>query len=605
MARVIDAVIRLRDQFSGVLKNVNGNLSQFQRQMNYVSRNIGSAGKGISKVGKSLTTDITLPIIGIGTAAAKMAMDFQDGMAKISTVADTTKAPIDKLGSQIIQLSNVTGQAASDIQEGLYDAISAGVDTAKAMDFMTVAVKAAKGGFTDTKTSVDGLTTTLNAYGLATDKAASIANQMMVAQNLGKTTFGEMAASIGNVVPTAASLGVKTNELFSSLASLTANGIKTSEAVTGLKAAFSNVVKPSDQAAKMAQQLGLNFSAAHLQSVGWGKFLEEVKQKTGGNTEKMAQLFGSVEALNSVLTLTSDNGMGIFNESLKQMRSGTNFVDDAFNKVTNTSGAKFRESINKLKNAGIQLGNSLSPVISKLSDYISKVAGALSKLTPQQTETIVKFAMIAAAAGPVVWAFGGIMTTVSSTIATFNKVSKAVSAAGGIIGFLGSPAGWVMIAIAAIVALIAVGVLLYQNWDRIKQTASDIWVSIKNTFISGVNYVIDLLNKLRGVIGMPMIARVGLDVSHNTTANGMRAGRNALGTNYWGGGETWVGEHGPEKITLPKGTKIQDHQSSIKSGAKITIGKIADTVIIREESDIDKLADALVRRLDEVAPNMA
>ena len=98
---------------------------------------------------------------------------------------------------------------------------------------------------------------------------------MLLAQNFGKTSFGEMAQSMGNVIPIAAQLNVSTQELFGSIAVLTKNGIRTSEAITGLKAAYSNILKPSSEAAKLAQSLGLEFNAAHLKSVGWVKFLEE------------------------------------------------------------------------------------------------------------------------------------------------------------------------------------------------------------------------------------------------------------------------------------------------------------------------------------------
>ncbi len=79
-----------------------------------------------------------------------------------------------------------------ELNESLYQAISGSVDTAKAVDFLDVAVKAAKGGFTETSTAVDGLTTVLNSYGLEADKATDISNQMLITQNLGKTTSGNL-----------------------------------------------------------------------------------------------------------------------------------------------------------------------------------------------------------------------------------------------------------------------------------------------------------------------------------------------------------------------------------------------------------------------------
>ena len=97
----------------------------------------------------------------------------------------------------------------------LYQAISAGIDTANSVDFVGTAIKAAKGGFTDATIAVDGLTTVLNAYGKKASEATNISDQMLVAQNFGKTSFGEMASTMGQVIPIASSLNVATEDLFS------------------------------------------------------------------------------------------------------------------------------------------------------------------------------------------------------------------------------------------------------------------------------------------------------------------------------------------------------------------------------------------------------
>ena len=83
---------------------------------------------------------------------------------------------------------------------------------------------------------------------------------MLQTQNYGKTTFGELASSIGQVTPVANSLNVSTDELFSSIAILTKNGINTSSAITGLKAAYSNILKPTADASKTAKQLGIDLA---------------------------------------------------------------------------------------------------------------------------------------------------------------------------------------------------------------------------------------------------------------------------------------------------------------------------------------------------------
>lgn len=457
-------------------------------------------GKKVSDVGKSLTKKVTTPILTAGTAAVKFAIDFENGMAKVATIADTSKVSLDSLRKGLLELSNQTGISVNELTEAEYQAISAGVDTANSVKFLEAAVKAAKGGFTDTATAVDALSTVLNAYGLKASETKRITDEMMVAQNYGKTTFGEMARSIGNVIPIAAALNVSTKELFASLAVLTKNGIQTSEAVTGLKAALSNIMKPSSEASKLAKQLGLDFSAAHLQSVGWAKFLEEVKEKTGGAADKMAILFGSVEALNAV-TVLAGKGAQDFSTALEMMANAAGTTDKAFEQVTNTTGAKLNKALNKLKNSAIQFGDALALMVQRLADILSMLADKFNALTPAQQQLIIQFAAVAAAIGPVILVVGKLITAVGTISTAFSTLSGAMAAAGGASGAVGAAisalTGPIGIAVAAIVGLTAVGIILYKNWDTIKQKGAELKYNLIDTFNNMKTRVIESWNNLK------------------------------------------------------------------------------------------------------------
>lgn len=244
-----------------------------------------SVGAKIGKVAVTTVTAVSAIAAAMGKKAIDAALEYENSLAKVATIADTVAVPLAEISKGILEASKKTGVAATEINEAMYQAISAGADSADALGLVETALKAAKGGFTDSTTAIDGLTSTLNAYNLETNDADRIANQFLVTQNKGKTTFGELAENIGNVAPTAKAAGVASGDLMASLTALTANGINTSSAVTGMKAALPDVIKPSSEAAKMAKKLGLNFSAAHLNSVGWGQFLEEIREKTGGDIE--------------------------------------------------------------------------------------------------------------------------------------------------------------------------------------------------------------------------------------------------------------------------------------------------------------------------------
>lgn len=335
---------------------------------------IGSAATAMAKTSLAAIGGMVTAISGASVAAYKFGTEYETSAAKVSTIADTSKISMENLGKAVMQLSTDTGESAAGLNEALYSAISAGADTASAVDLVGVAVKAARGGFTDTETAVDGLTSALNAYGMETTDAEGLANKFLVTQNLGKTTFGELASSIGGVAPTAHAAGVSIDELLSGVASLTANGVGTSEAMTGIKAALSNVIKPSSEAAKMAEQLGLDFSTAALQSKGFAGFLDDVKTATGGNMDQMAKLFGSVEALNTVLTLTSDQGGELMNKTLDEMSTNTTALDDAYEAMSNTAQVHVQKIGNSFKNLGIQIYQDNKGPVAEFTGLLSDAA---------------------------------------------------------------------------------------------------------------------------------------------------------------------------------------------------------------------------------------
>ena len=463
MGRVISTAIQFIDGFTKPSKEVIKSMNKMADHIRRNAREIQNAGKAISSVGLTMTKAITLPIAGVATAALKMGNDFETAMAKVSTIADTASTPITALKRQVIDLSNAVGIGVADIAEAQYQAISAGVDTAASVDFVGVAVKAAKGGFTDTTTAVDGLTTVLNAYGLEAERAKAISDQMLAAQNFGKTSFGEMASSMGKVIPIASSLNVSTEELFGSVAVLTKNGIATSEAVTGLKAAYSNILKSTADARKAAKQLGLDFSSAHLQSVGWAEFLDEIREKTGGNAEMMAKLFGSTEALNSV-TVLAGKGSTDFAKALELMGKSGGMTEEAYKKML-TPTERMSISLNKIKNSLIQFGAALTPAFDRVAGIVGRVGDKLNHLSEGQVNAIVKFAAIAAAVGPAVLMFGKMVTMVGTVQKTGAGAIKLFTKFGGVMGLLTSPAA---VVIGVLVGIALAAVLMIRNWEQVR-----------------------------------------------------------------------------------------------------------------------------------------
>ncbi|NYC04382.1 hypothetical protein BCM20_004337 [Clostridium beijerinckii] len=182
-----------------------------------------------------------------------------------------------------------------------------------------------------------------------------------------------------------------------------------------------------------------------------GKVLRRSK-KTNGNTEELYQLFGSVEAVNTVLTMTSDQGMNLFQQSMDQMTTNTTALDDAFTKVDETAGNKMRKNFNELKNASIELGDALAPVMEEVTSVIGGLTSTLEGMDKGTVTTIADVVMFSTALGGVLKVVGGVADGVGTVINVASKLSGAlgtatvatetVAEAGAVAGGVGGATGF-------------------------------------------------------------------------------------------------------------------------------------------------------------------
>ena len=162
--------------------------------------------------------------MGVGTAVAKMQMDFEGSMAKISTLL-SDGVNMEKFSNDIIRLSNETGQSVSELSESIYNSLSSGVDESGVLEFVEKANKLATTGYTSVESAVDILTTTLNSYGLELSEVDRISDVLIQTQNKGKVTINELSASMSKIIPTASANGVVLEQLATGYSLMTSKGI--------------------------------------------------------------------------------------------------------------------------------------------------------------------------------------------------------------------------------------------------------------------------------------------------------------------------------------------------------------------------------------------
>lgn len=475
-------------RFKSSLKSAGADLARFADSSESVSTRIGSLGSAFKTAGASLSVGLTVPLVGAGAAMAKFAGDFEESSNKVSTIADTSAVSMEELNKGVLNISNATGESASALNEALYQTLSATNDTANSLEYLEIASKAAGGGFTTTETAVDGLTSVMNAYGMKGKEAMQkVSDMMLQTQNAGKTTFGELSQSLYNVIPTAAGLGVKFEDVSAAMATITSQGTPTSVATTQLRQLFVELSKAGGDTSKAFKKVsGKSFKEFIAEGGNVQDALKLMEKAAKNNGVELKDMFGSVEAGNAAMQLTG-NGAKKFKESLEQMENSAGATEEAFDKMDKGMNDGIGDMLNSLRNLAISFGQLLAPTINVLVGYIQNLIEWLQGLDENQKKMIVTVGLVVAAIGPALLVLGNLAGSIANVInigkLLVNNWGLISSTATKLVGFL--PKAFSMMFSPwgiAIMAAIAAGVLIYKHWDEIKAAAQSLWNNIRISF---------------------------------------------------------------------------------------------------------------------------
>lgn len=370
-----------------LIVKIGANAEKFRKELDNLEKQSEASIKRTQKRVQLAAAGFAAATAG-GIAAFTRFADFESSFSNVVTLLDQssfkTKSLTQGIGdlkNGLIQLRADTGESFDNLNQGLFDLISAGVDAESSLKVLRTATDLAKAGATDTSTAVDGLTSALNAYNLESSDAQKVSEKFFTAQKFGKTNIEELSRSLGQVAPTAASLNVSLNEVLATVSAATTAGIKTSQAYTGVKAVFANILKPTKDAANEAAFLGIEFNAASLRAKGLAGFLDEVTQAANFDADSLGKLFGSVEALNVVTALAgnqSDEFASILEALGDESQTAATFQDALAAKT-----ATAQEKINLLgaafDAATVALGGFISPVILPFLEKTTEVVIDLTK----------------------------------------------------------------------------------------------------------------------------------------------------------------------------------------------------------------------------------
>ena len=514
------------------LKNVNTQAQKFNQTVNGTNSKLKDANKALPMLSKgflgsgvaakgaaisfrtagaALVTALA-PIAKFVTLAAALGKVFTDLTAQDFATAKVRALGVDvqNLTPALATLSNeLSGQVSKlDLLTASYDLASAGFgEVTELTDVLKASQLGATGGFSDLATVADATTSVLNSYGLEAEKAGKIVDGFIQTQNDGRIVVDQYAQQIGRIAPIAAASGVSIDELNAAIAAVTATGVPVESTFAGLRQVISSIIKPTGVASKTAEKLGIDFSAAALQSKGLSGVLSEIVEKSGGSSEEIAKLFGSVEALTAIQPLLNDE-LVKFNEALANQA----------NAQGEAAKASFIAS-NTIQGQLTRLGSAFTNLTTEGSEF-----GVVIR------ETLKIAAVTVEALGSAFVAVGGVIRAVISGVGEIGKQINKVLGIDGVSVIFELEKSWIGVKEAIkesadqtiFIGKVIGGVIgrviraLINFNSTVRGIIGDLIKGIVNKFQEGVQAIIDVipepLKKLLGGIELPEI-KLPFDVS--------------------------------------------------------------------------------------------
>jgi len=359
----------------GINVRMGLNHAKFHQGLQAVS---GSIGQFAARATKLLLSP-QVAIAALGFAAVKAIskanaefMKFEERVAEIGTIVDTTQYSMKTLQETALELSTSLGFSATDTARAMYQAVSAGREIGNITEFMGTAAKLAQGGFIELETSVMVLSKTLNAYKSQALSANASADIMFKTVEKGIITMQQLSGVVGRYSTIAAEMGIKFSDIQAAMATLTKSGLNAFQSATSLRSIMMQILDPTDDAKKAMREYGVDMTAAGVRARGLVGTMELLSAKLKGNNAALAKLLPNTRAYTGALILMSriKGYRAIYGE----MRTAGGTAAEAAEKRKATLAWQNQMLQTKMKNTWIEMGKNMQSVN---QEWLRMKAGAV------------------------------------------------------------------------------------------------------------------------------------------------------------------------------------------------------------------------------------
>lgn len=477
-----------------------------------VGDRIKGVGDKISGIGSSLTTRVTMPIVGAFGASAKAAVDWETAFTGVQKTVDATDEEFEQLGKNIKQMATETASSANDIAGVMEIAGQLGITGVEGLtEFTRTMVELGDTTNLTAEEAATSLARFMNITGESATDVSKIGSAVVDLGNNFATSESEIVAMATRLASAGTIAGMTSTDILALAASMSSVGIQAEAGGTAMTQTLSAMTAAvADFEAGSTEDLEKIASVANMSAADFAKSWNEqpitavqsfiaglgTLDEKGENATLVLDELGmsGVRQANMLksLSLASDVLTDAIGTSSQAYQENTALSEEAAKRYE-TMAAKISQLKARITEVAVEIGETLMPYIEKAMTFVEGLVEKWKALDDEQKEAILKFAAIAAAIGPVLVVIGTLVSSVGSITSVIGKVVSGIgtliSSAGGLSGVLSALAGPVGIVVAAVAALAAGFVYLYNTNEQFRAKIQETVGVLKENFSQMIEQV--------------------------------------------------------------------------------------------------------------------
>ncbi|MGN8806842.1 MULTISPECIES: phage tail tape measure protein [unclassified Blautia] len=480
-------IIETENELKRLEEQANQSATALQK-ISATGEKLKDVGSNIEEAGKKLLP-VTATVTALGTASVKTAADFEIAMSKVAAVSGASGKELEDLTAKAREMGSKTKFSASEAAEAMNYMAMAGWKTEDMLSGIEGVMNLAAASGEDLATTSDIVTDALTAFGLSAQDSGHFADVLAAASSNANTNVSMMGETFKYCAPIAGALGFSVEDTAEAIGLMANAGIKSTQAGTSLRTIMTNLSGEVKICGENIGEVTVATTNADGSMRDLSDILADCRTAFSGLSES--------EKAAAAESLVGKNAMSGF---LALMNAGEGDIAKLSGAIDNCNGAaqSMADTMNnnlegqltilksQLQELAISFGEILLPAVKKIVGWVQGFINVLNSLPDGVKETIVTVALIAAALGPVLIIIGKIITAVGTIMTIVPKVVGVIKAVKTAFLALNATmlANPIVLIIAAIAALVAAFIYLWNNCDEFRQFWIDLWESIKEIAVA-------------------------------------------------------------------------------------------------------------------------